>query len=329
MNEDKIVEKMHQIDAEHKKLSNRKKYLKKQLKNVSETTDTTKELEEIKQLEAGIEVLKTEKKVCKRLLNNERSPHQVGVSRATKGRYFVMVVYPDSAPEGWKDMLEERGVAYAISPLHDKDIEADGKLKKAHYHVLLVWNNTTTWGHVDTFSQQFNTPPPEYVFNVEAKYKYLTHKDQADKVKYAESDIKHGNGFDILSYKVMTKNEEALMSFAITTLANELKITYFNDLLQVAWILGLEEYELVSTKCNLYNQVLRKNYAIANEVKEMKRERIRKAQVDRNGEELKRIEMEDQASAQGYDISSIRSTYDDIKLRLSKFDNERNQTPSN
>lgn len=42
-------------------------------------------------------------------------------------RNFATVVYPESAPENWERILEEHCVPAFISPLHDKDIDAEGK----------------------------------------------------------------------------------------------------------------------------------------------------------------------------------------------------------
>ena len=49
------------------------------------------------------------------------------------------VIYPESSPTNWRDLLIESGIACAVSPLHDMDIdnEETGELKKPHYHILL------------------------------------------------------------------------------------------------------------------------------------------------------------------------------------------------
>lgn len=44
-------------------------------------------------------------------------------------RNWVFVVYPESAPENWREQLKEMLVPGFISPLHDKDVNADGSPK--------------------------------------------------------------------------------------------------------------------------------------------------------------------------------------------------------
>ena len=51
-------------------------------------------------------------------------------SKIVKKRNWAFVVYPESLPEGWLDLLRETGLQCAISPLHDKDKEPTGELKR-------------------------------------------------------------------------------------------------------------------------------------------------------------------------------------------------------
>ena len=46
-----------------------------------------------------------------------------------KGRDWTFVVYPESAPENWRTILDETFMRWVESPLHDKDVNADGEIK--------------------------------------------------------------------------------------------------------------------------------------------------------------------------------------------------------
>ena len=39
----------------------------------------------------------------------------------TRVRNWSWIVYPESAPENWKQLLDETGEKWIESPLHDKD----------------------------------------------------------------------------------------------------------------------------------------------------------------------------------------------------------------
>lgn len=59
-------------------------------------------------------------------------------------RNFATVLYPESAPNDWKVLLQEQRIPALISPLHDKDINLDGTLKKEHYHVMILFEGVHT-----------------------------------------------------------------------------------------------------------------------------------------------------------------------------------------
>ena len=58
-----------------------------------------------------------------------------------KKRNWAFVVYPESAPENWIEQLQLSGAQFTISPLHDKDLNATGEPKKAHWHVIAVYGS--------------------------------------------------------------------------------------------------------------------------------------------------------------------------------------------
>ena len=68
-----------------------------------------------------------------------------GVSYGTgRTRNWATIVYPESAPDNWKDILGELKMEAFISPLHSEDVHPDGEKKKAHYHVLLMFPSVKT-----------------------------------------------------------------------------------------------------------------------------------------------------------------------------------------
>ena len=59
-------------------------------------------------------------------------------------RVFACTVYPESAPSGWIKSLEEQCIPCFISPLHDRDVDDEGNLKKEHYHVMTMYEGLKT-----------------------------------------------------------------------------------------------------------------------------------------------------------------------------------------
>ena len=78
-----------------------------------------------------------------------------------KKRNWAFVLYPESAPVDWLERIQKSGVMAAVSPLHDKDVNASGEPKKPHYHVILVYGNPTTFKNVESFTKSLNQPIPQ------------------------------------------------------------------------------------------------------------------------------------------------------------------------
>ncbi len=50
--------------------------------------------------------------------------------RAGRTRNFTTIVYPESAPENWMEILGELFIPSLVSPLHDRDTNPTGECKK-------------------------------------------------------------------------------------------------------------------------------------------------------------------------------------------------------
>lgn len=147
-----------------------------------------------------------------------------------KKRYWAIIVYPDSAPLGWKELLQERGLQCCISPLHDKDINPDNTPKKAHWHIILCWDNPTTYNNVKTICDELNAPIPQPLDSVRGYYRYLTHKDNPEKYQYDEGLITSLNGFDISNFAELTTTEVVCILKSIVTLIRDNNIVEFSQL---------------------------------------------------------------------------------------------------
>ena len=61
-----------------------------------------------------------------------------------KGRDWTFIVYPESAPDNWRELLDDTHLRWIESPLHDKDVNEDGEIKKPHWHILLSFEGPVT-----------------------------------------------------------------------------------------------------------------------------------------------------------------------------------------
>ena len=153
------------------------------------------------------------------------------MAKILKKRNWEFVVYPESAPSDWIEQLQQRGVVGAISPLHDKDLNATGEPKKAHWHVIVTYEGPTAQSVVERLTELLNAPKPIPLDQVRGYYRYLTHKDNPEKFQYDEKDIQTLNGFDIRDFVEMTKSEVNAKIRIIQALIQTLDILEYADLL--------------------------------------------------------------------------------------------------
>lgn len=115
---------------------------------------------------------------------------------AKRTRNFASVVYPESAPENWQDILGEQFVPSFISPLHDKDINPTGEAKKPHYHVLIMFDNVKTTEQAKELFDKISGVGCESVQSLRGYSRYLCHLDNPEKFQYNIDDVKSLCGAD-------------------------------------------------------------------------------------------------------------------------------------
>lgn len=150
-----------------------------------------------------------------------------------KTRNWCFIVYPESADPDWRTKLKSTGVPGFISPLHDKDKEADGKLKKAHWHANLFFKGPTSLLAVKALTAELKATNPQRIWDPLASYEYATHKNAPDKYQYPEADIDVFNGFDIAKYQGdKTDGEKLALSRKVNQIIIEKGIFEYSELVR-------------------------------------------------------------------------------------------------
>lgn len=130
-------------------------------------------------------------------------------------RNWMTVVYPDSAPANWEDVLSERlgHGPWAHSPLHDSDTNPDGTTKKPHWHVIITFPGVKTYEQVKEILEPLHCADTLVLHNVSAMIRYFTHVDNPEKAQYSRDDIKAFGGLDVRKpYEDNADFEEAQFS---------------------------------------------------------------------------------------------------------------------
>lgn len=148
-----------------------------------------------------------------------------------KGRDWTFIVYPESAPKNWRDILDKTHIRWIESPLHDKDTNADGTIKKAHWHVMLSADGPMTENQVKTIIKPLNGPVPQKVGSGIGMVRYMAHLDNPEKYQYPVTDIVGHNGADVSSYFKMTQTSRLSVMKEMIQFIYDNQIDNYSDFL--------------------------------------------------------------------------------------------------
>jgi len=109
----------------------------------------------------------------------------------------VSVFYPESAPDGFRDLIGSWNVP-ALLALHDQDVEKDGEPKKPHYHLLLMFSGLKTLKQVHALTDQLGSKVVQPAYDVRGSARYLAHLDQPEKYQYGVGVLEGFSGAPVL-----------------------------------------------------------------------------------------------------------------------------------
>lgn len=110
--------------------------------------------------------------------------------QSNRTRNWTSILYPESAAENWEAILREQHINFMISPLHDKDISADGSPKKAHYHICLCFISVKTQEQAQKVFNLIGAINCQPINDIRMMARYLCHLDDYEKAQYNTSDVK-------------------------------------------------------------------------------------------------------------------------------------------
>lgn len=113
-------------------------------------------------------------------------------------RNFATVVYPESAPSDWFEILCEECIPAFVSPLHDRDLNPTGEPKKPHYHVMIMFDGVKTVEQAQLIFDSIGGVGCEVVNSIRGYARYLCHMDNPEKFQYSLDDVRSCAGADYL-----------------------------------------------------------------------------------------------------------------------------------
>ena len=120
-------------------------------------------------------------------------------------RNFATMIYPESAIDGWQQIIDDLHIPCFVSPLHDKDKwtkddelknpeHKDGELKKPHYHVMFMFEGKKSLEQIQAVVDAVGGVGIEPVNSLKSYSRYLCHLDSPEKELYNIEDVKQYGG---------------------------------------------------------------------------------------------------------------------------------------
>lgn len=148
-------------------------------------------------------------------------------------RNFATIVYPDSAPDNWLDILRDMKVNCFVSPLHNEDVNPDGEIKKPHYHVLVMFDSPKAPDQFLEFITPIHGVGIEKVNSIRGYARYLCHLDNPEKAQYDKEDVICIGSCDYLESISLSSDRYGVIRDMID-FCNSKSIILFSDLLLYA-----------------------------------------------------------------------------------------------
>lgn len=176
-----------------------------------------------------------------------------------KHRGFAFLIYPESAPTYWIELLKETHLRALVSPLHDKDVwtEADEArnaehkartLKKPHYHCMVLFDGPTTVKNALSVLEPLGVSYVEPVASVANMTRYFAHLDNEDKAQYDANDIQALNGAYVDLTRELSPEEKRIIKLKVLAWIRDNSVTEYADVVNYAMDVEPDWLDYVSSQ---------------------------------------------------------------------------------
>ncbi|HFI0235599.1 TPA: replication protein [Streptococcus suis] len=157
------------------------------------------------------------------------------MSKEKRSNKWAFLLYQESTPDNYLEILEEIHVPFVLSSWHDKDVNRQtGEFKKSHKHGALFFDSLKSYSQVsELLTEKLNTPAHvEVILSPKGMYDYFVHAENPDKTPYKLEDIESGCGFELDKFLISNTNDQFLAT--IIDLIEEYNFTEFKTLVNFA-----------------------------------------------------------------------------------------------
>ncbi|EGN2858025.1 MULTISPECIES: replication protein [Enterococcus] len=148
---------------------------------------------------------------------------------------WTFLIYEESTPSNYLEILEEIHVPFILSPWHNLDINREtGEFKKSHKHGALFFDSLKSYTQIsELLTEKLNSPAHvEIVMSPKGMFDYFTHAENPEKTPYNVEDIEHGSGFELGKF-LMEQNSDEFLNEVIDIIEDN-DFTELEDLVRYA-----------------------------------------------------------------------------------------------
>lgn len=180
---------------------------------------------------------------------------------ADRSRSFSFVVYPESAPDNWRDIIDSEHIQWAESPLHEFDTDPNGEIKKPHWHIVVYFESLKTIDQVKKIIEPLNCTIPIKINSLRGMVRYFAHLDNPEKYQYSVDQIIGHGGMDVSDLLRLSASARYSMIRKMCQFVADNDITEFFQLMDYAMV---EKYEdwfplLCDNSAYIVNQYIKSN----------------------------------------------------------------------
>ena len=129
-----------------------------------------------------------------------------------KTRNWATILYPESAKEGWRDILRGWCCQALLSPLHDKDENPDGTPKKPHYHLMCMWDGPKGQALMEERFAELGGVGCQPCNSSRGYARYLCHLDNPEKYQYPVEAVEAFGGANYLDVIALESDRRATIA---------------------------------------------------------------------------------------------------------------------
>lgn len=181
---------------------------------------------------------------------------------AERTRCYAFVVYPESAPEHWRSILDELHIQWAESPLHCYDVDpGTGEIKKPHWHIAVCFEGPKSVDQVKKMIEPLNCTIPIKVNSMRGMVRYFAHLDNPEKYQYPVDQIIGHGGLDVADLLRLSASARYMIIKKMCDYVAENDITEFCQLMDYAMVEHYEDWFplLCDNSAYIVNQYIKSN----------------------------------------------------------------------